>query len=185
MKVSTRKGYAKKGSGDEVGNTCLPQNMLAAVIAKRIDPIMPTTRTQTANSFGTLVSRRAAHHNAVPAANEGTLPSAVVAFPVSMTLDAHANTRNPAATISFPFLKKCSASSAVATIKPTPSIAHKAAWRLRAATNVPAIPKTPPSARPITATMFADFFILAGYHIPHADPAPCGIGQNQNPHRLG
>src|ERR1700751_6485930 len=84
MKVSTRKGNAKKGSGDEVANTCSPQNILAAVIAKRIEPKMPTTRTQTANPLGTLVSRRAAHHKAVPAPNEGTLPSRFVAVPISI-----------------------------------------------------------------------------------------------------
>src|SRR6266566_8255409 len=134
MNVRTRKGYPKKGNGEEVGNTCSPQNILAAVIAKRIEPIMPTRRTQPANSLGTLVSKRAADHRAVPAANEGTLPTRVVAFPESITPSPIANTRNPAATTSFPFLNNCTASRAVATTKPTPSIPHDATWRLRWAT---------------------------------------------------
>src|SRR3954447_11062914 len=72
--VRTRKGYAKKGRGREVGNTCSPQNILDAVIAKRIEPMMPARRTPMANCLGIHVSSRAADHNAVPAANAGTLP---------------------------------------------------------------------------------------------------------------
>jgi hypothetical protein len=170
MKVSTRNGYAKKGSGDEVGNTSSPQNILAAVVAKRTEPIMPTTRTQTANTLGTLVSRRAVHHKAVPAPNEGTLPSRFVAVPISITLDAQANTRNPAATMLFPFRKNCSASRAVATIKPTPSIAMKRlgdyVWRQMS----PPFRRLPPRTRPITATIFTEMFIWAViiHHSPHA-----------------
>src|ERR1035438_8395185 len=68
--VRTRKGYAKKGSGEAVGRTCSPQKILAAVIAKRIAPTVPARRIQLANSLGTLVSRSAADHKAVPAAND-------------------------------------------------------------------------------------------------------------------
>jgi hypothetical protein len=75
--VRTRKGYAKKGRGELVGNTCAPQNILAAVMANRIEPIMLMRRTQIANSLGTLVSRRAADHKALPAANEGTVSARV------------------------------------------------------------------------------------------------------------
>ena len=82
-KVRTRKGYAKKGRGDEVGSTSSPQKTLAAVIAKRIAPVIPMRRIQVANSLGTLVRKRAADHGAIPAANEGTLASRVAAVPES------------------------------------------------------------------------------------------------------
>ena len=95
--------------------------------AKRIAPMMPTKRTQLANSLGTLVSRRAADHRAVPAANEGTLSARVAAVPESITPSPIANTRNPAATKSFPFLKNLKASRLAATTRPTPSIPHEAA----------------------------------------------------------
>src|SRR6266516_492888 len=85
-KVRTRKGYAKKGSGEEVGNTCSPQNILAAVMPKRIEPMMRARRTKPANSLGALVSKSAQDHKAVPAAKEGTLSTREAAVPTSMTL---------------------------------------------------------------------------------------------------
>jgi len=53
---------------------------------------------------GMLVSRRAADHNAVPAANEETLSVTLVAVPTSITLSPIENTRKPAAMTSFPAL---------------------------------------------------------------------------------
>jgi len=125
--VVEQQNRVKKGSGEEVGSTCSPQKILAAVIAKRIEAVTPARRAQTANSLGTPVSRSAADHNAVPAPNEGTLPARVVAVPESMTPSPIANTRNPAATTSFPLLKNFTASRAVATTRPTPSMPHEAA----------------------------------------------------------
>ncbi len=157
--VRTRKGYAKNGSGAAVGNTCSPQKILAAVIAKRIAPIMPARRIQLANSLGTLVSRSAADHKAVPAANEGTLSARVAAVPESITPSPIANTRNPVATKSLPFLKNFKASREVATTRPTPSMPHEAARRFCSVTTVPTRPNTPPRARPSAATTFTGLFI--------------------------
>jgi hypothetical protein len=81
MKVRTRKGYAKNGSGDVVGSSSAPQKILVAVMTKRIEAAMPMRRTPTANSFGILISKRAVAHKAVPAANEGTLPAKLAAVP--------------------------------------------------------------------------------------------------------
>jgi len=51
MKVVTRKGYAKNGSGREVGNNCSPQKIRMAVMAKRIEVAMPVRRTPMENPF--------------------------------------------------------------------------------------------------------------------------------------
>ena len=104
MKVMTRKGYAKNGSGDEVGNNCSPEKILVAVMANRIELAIPTRRTQKGNSRGILINKSAVAQKAVPAANAGTLPARPAAVPESMTASPMAKTRNPAATKSFPFL---------------------------------------------------------------------------------
>jgi len=36
MKLMTRQGYAKNGTGDEVGNSCSPQKILDAVMATEL-----------------------------------------------------------------------------------------------------------------------------------------------------
>ena len=106
-------------------STSSPQNILAAVIANRIEPITAARRTQPGNSLGTPVSSSAQDHKAVPAPKDGPW-AREVAVPTSMTPDAIANTRNPPAIISFPFLKNFK----VRTWWPpraAPSIPHKAA----------------------------------------------------------
>ena len=108
--VSARNGYAKKGNGEEVGNTCSPQKILADVTANRVAPIMPAKRVQLANPWGMLVSRRAADHKAVArgkgrnACGKGSCgPDEHYAFPI-------AKMTKPAAARSFPFLKNFKAS---------------------------------------------------------------------------
>lgn len=160
-KVRTRKGYAKNGSGDAVGSNGSPQKILAATVPIRIAAIMPARRIQAANSLGTLMSRRAADHRAVPAAKEGTLPARVEAVPERMTASPIANTRKPAAIRSAPFLKYFNASREVATTRPTLSMHQAMARRFWLVTMVPTIPNTPPSARPIAARMFEGRFIAS------------------------
>jgi hypothetical protein len=154
MKVRTRKGYAKNGNGDVVGSNCAPQKILAEVMTKRIEAATPRRRTPIANSLGRLMSRRAVAHKAVPAAKEGTLSAKLPAVPESITPSPIANTRNPAATISFPFLTNFNVNKLAAITRPVPSIAQKVLRRLAWATNVPAMPNTAPRARPTAATMF-------------------------------
>src|SRR5579864_9586850 len=114
--VRTRKGYAENGSGLEIGKTCSPQKIRAAVIAKRTAPSRLARRIQLANSLGAPVSRRPADHRDAPAAKEGTLASRLDAVPDSITASPIENTRNPAAAKSAPLRKNFKASSAVATI---------------------------------------------------------------------
>src|SRR6202034_2125989 len=85
MKLSTRNGYPRVGSGLEIGNSGSPQKILAEEIAKSKPPIKPAMRVAIANSFGTLTRARPADHSAVPAANAGTLATRVCAVPPSMT----------------------------------------------------------------------------------------------------
>ena len=127
MKVMTRKGYAKKGSGDDVGSNGSPQNILADVMAKRSEVAIPIRRTAAANSFGMLISKSAVAHRAVPAAKDGTLPARPAAVPESMTASPIAKTRKPAATKSIPCRKNFKASKAPAITKPRLSMAQKVA----------------------------------------------------------
>ncbi|MGE5444504.1 MAG: hypothetical protein ACM3SR_07875 [Ignavibacteriales bacterium] len=96
-------------------------------MANNSEVAMSIRRTATANSLGMLMSKRAVAHRAVPAAKEGTLPAKPAAVPESMTLSPIANTRNPAATKSLPFLRNFSVSKLVAITRPTLSIPHNVA----------------------------------------------------------
>ena len=165
--VRTRKGYAKNGSGEEVGNTCSPHKILAAVIAKRIAATVPTRRIQLENSLGTPVSSRAADHKAVPAANEGTLSARVAAVPESITPSPIANTRNPAATQSLPFLKNLKARRVVATTRPTASIPHEAARRFWAVTRGSLLSRTPHQERGQSKPRYSTDFSFCGLMIHH------------------
>jgi len=158
-----RKGYAKNGSGDEVGNNCSPQKILAAVIANRIELAMPTRRTGMENSPGILINKREVAHKAVPAANAGTLPTRPAAVPESITASPIANTRNPAATKSFPFLKNFKLSKVAAITRPRLSIPHEMFRRFGCATRVPAKPNTAPRARPTAATTFSGALISVAH----------------------
>src|SRR2546422_9223154 len=79
-----KEGVCQKRQWRRSRQYCSPQKIGAAVIAKRIAPTMLTKRVQAVKVLGTPVSRRAADHKAVPAANAGTLPSRVAAVPDSM-----------------------------------------------------------------------------------------------------
>src|SRR5437899_2442834 len=125
MKVMTRKGYAKNGNGEEVGVNCSPQKILVAVRAKRSEATMPERRTPMANSLGILTSRRAVAHKAAPPAKAGTLPAEPAAVPESIMPSPIANTRNPAATKSFPFLQHSTVSRVAAITRPARSISHR------------------------------------------------------------
>ena len=148
------------GRGDEVGKTCSPQKILAAVIRKRSDVARPMSRTPRANSLGILMSNRAVAHKAVPAPKEGTLPSGPAAAPERMTPSPIANTRKPAPTKSLPFLKYFKVNKAVAMTRPAPSIAHAVLCRCGCVAKVPARPKTAPSARPMDATTFRGRWLI-------------------------
>jgi len=106
------------------------------------------------------MSKRAVAHRAVTAANDGTLPITLPAVPESITPCPIANTRNPAATRSFPFLKNFKVSKVVAITRPTPSIPHEVARRFGCVTIVPARSNTAPRASPTAATTFNGLFIL-------------------------
>jgi hypothetical protein len=76
------------------------------------------------NSPGILINKREVVHKAVPPANEGTLPTGPAAVPESITASPIANTRNPAATKSFPFLNNFKLGKVEAITGPRLSIAH-------------------------------------------------------------
>lgn len=99
-------------------------------------------------------------HSAVPAANAGTLAAGPAAVPDINTASAIAKTRNPPATRSCPVLKYFRASSAVAITRPALSIAHNDACRWGFAVKLPAMPKTPPNVRPMTARMLIGLFMM-------------------------
>jgi hypothetical protein len=123
-------------------------------MAKRTEAARPRIRTPMANSLGTLTSKRAVAHNAVPAAKDGALAARVPAVPESITPSPMANTKKPAATISLPLLKNFKPNKLVAITRPAPSIAHDILRTFASATNVPAMPNTAPRAMPMAATMF-------------------------------
>jgi len=138
-----------------VGNNCSPQRILADVTANRIELAIPTKRTKMGNSLGMLINKSEVAHNPAPPANAGTLPTRPAAVPESMTASPIANTRNPAATKSFPFLRNFRVSRAAAITRPRLSIPQEMFRRLGCATRVPARPNTAPRARPTAATTFS------------------------------
>src|SRR6266545_807791 len=100
----------------------------------------PNPRAHHGSCRGALMRASAAAQSAVPAAKAGTLAVGPAAVPDNSTPSPIAKTRNPAATASTPARKYLRASRLVATTKATLSIAHKLAWRVGEATNVPARP---------------------------------------------
>src|SRR5438093_9151284 len=135
-----------------MGNTCSPQKILPAVIAKRTAAVIPVRRVHVANVFGRLVIRSDADHNAMPAPKDGTLAVRPAAVFDSNRLSPATNTRKPAATQSFPILKYFMVNKAVATTRPTASMAQNACRSDGCPMKVPARPNTPPIARPTAAT---------------------------------
>jgi hypothetical protein len=87
-------GKGPASCGDEVGNSCSPQKILAATMAKRIALTVPKRRTASANCLGMLMSRSASAHSAVPAANAGTLAAGPAAVPDISTASAIRSGRN-------------------------------------------------------------------------------------------
>jgi len=73
-----------------------------------------------------LVSNNDIDQRAVPAAKEDALASSEPALPIRMTLSPMEKMRKPAASKCWPALKNLMVSSAVATMRPRPSMVQKA-----------------------------------------------------------
>src|SRR3954470_7800939 len=101
--------------------------MRAAVTPNRQAATAPSSRSDDGSCRGALIRASAAAHNALPAANAGTLALGPAAVPERRTPSPIANTRKPPATISAPARKYFRLSRLVAITRPTLSIAHRLA----------------------------------------------------------